>query len=67
MTGTGKGREPMLFLVFLLRAVTLLFPKSISETLNDSISPRLKPVPKANRILIVNVLYGADAVSKFLI
>ena len=34
MIGTGTGREPMLFLVFLLLVVIQLFSKSISETLN---------------------------------
>ena len=67
MIGTGTGREPILFLVFLLLVVTELFSKSISETLHVSISPSLRPLPKANRIFILNVLYGLEADSNFFI
>ena len=55
MMGTGTGREPMLFRVLLVLVVTEPFSKSISEMFNNPMSPRRKPVPKANRILILNV------------
>jgi len=52
MIGTGTGRDPILFLVFALLVVTELFSKSRSDTFIDSMSPRLRPVLKARRILI---------------
>jgi len=67
MIGTGTGLEPILFLVFLLLVVIELFSKSISETIIESISPNLSPVPKANRILIFNVLCFLAAEIIFLI
>jgi len=55
ITEADTGREPILFLVFLLEVVIELFSKSISLILNDSMSLRLRPVPKANNILILIV------------
>jgi len=63
MIGTGTGRDPMLFLVFVLLVVTEQFSKSRSDTFHDSVSPRLRPVPNARRILIRSAGYGSDAVS----
>jgi len=53
----------MLFLVFALLVVTELFSKSRSDTLHDSMSPRLRPVPKARRILIRSAGNWSDAES----
>jgi len=45
ITSTETGRDPILFLVFLLVVAMPFFSKSISLIFNESISPRLRPVP----------------------
>jgi len=55
ITEADTGREPILFLVFLLEVVIELFSKSISLILNDSMSLRLRPAPRANKIRILIV------------
>lgn len=67
MTGSGTGRDAMLFRVFLLFVVMLLLEKSISMIFRESMSPRLSPVPSPNKILIFRIGYNLNAETSLLI